>query len=164
MTIIFVLVIVFCFALIGFRIANYYVSRKKFFLSLQFLLSGIEADVAFTQEKLKYIIQRNSSNLSSKELIEICNSIFLKLDNKQKIDSEIFENIKILKKEEKQLLFQIFGNLGRFDVVSQGIEIKTYKQKIEEKSNETNDECKRYAGLFVKLGIIVGLLVCLLII
>ena len=164
MTIFFVIVIVFCFGLIGFRIANYYVSRKKFFNNLEFLLSSIEADVFFTQEKLKIIIQRNSNNLSSKELVEVCNLIFEKLDNKQKIERNLFEDIKILKKEEKEFLFQIFGNLGRFDVVSQGIEIKTYKQNIKQKVDESNEECKKYAGLFVKLGIIVGLLVCLLII
>ena len=164
MTIIFMLIIIFCFTILGYKMASYYINRKKFFSGLQILLSGIEADVTFTQDKLKYVIQRNSNAISSKELNLMCNMIFETLDKKQKIQSDLFEDIKILKKEEKELLLKIFGNLGRFDVVSLGIELKTYQNKVKEKCNESNEECKKYAGLFIKLGIIVGLLVCLLII
>ena len=164
MTIILMLIVIFCFAILGYKMASYYINRKKFFSSLQILLSGIEADVIFTQDKLKYVIQRNSNAISSKELDKVCMAIFETLDKKQKIQSDLFDDIKILKKEEKELLFQIFGNLGRFDVVSLGIELKTYQNKVKEKCEQSNEECKKYAGLFIKLGIIVGLLVCLLIV
>ncbi len=164
MTIILVLIIIFCFGLIGFKLSAFYINRKKFFSSLQILLSNLELDVSFSQDKLKNLIQKNNKNLTSKDLNALCQNIFNLLDKKQMIDYEIFNDIKILKKEEKDLIFSFFNSLGRLDAYSQSKEIKSYQNKINEFYNEANDECKKYASLFIKLGIIFGILVCLLII
>ena len=164
MTIILVIIIIFCFGLIGYKLSTFYINRKKFFSSMQVLMSNLELDVSFSQDKLKNLIKKNSENVSSKELNVLCENVFGLLDKKQKIDYEIFNEIKILKKEEKDIIFSFFSSLGRFDASSQSKEIKMYQNKIDELYDVSNDECKKYASLFIKLGIIFGILVCLLII
>ena len=76
----------------------------------------------------------------------------------------MFENIKILKADEKQLLYKFFSSLGRYDVLAQSKEIKSYQTAIVGMNVKAEEECKKYSSLFIKLGIIIGLLVCLLII
>ena len=164
MTIFLILVIVFCFGLLGFKMASYYINRKKFFYSFDILLNSTKADMTFTKDKLKYVIKRNSKDLSSKELCDLCENLSKKLDEKQSIEISDFDDLKILKKEEKEFLFQFFNGLGRFDVVSLSAELNGFESKVKQKCEETNDECKKYASLFIKLGIIVGILVCLLIV
>lgn len=164
MTIVLILIIMFCFGLLGYKLAAFYINRKKFFSSLQLLLSSLNSDVVFTQDKLKNILQKNISNISSRELANLCDNIVLTLEKREKIDSSIFDDIKILKKEEKNLLYNFFSTLGRYDVFTQSKEIQTYQVKFDGIFNEANEECKKYAGLFIKLGLIVGILVCLLII
>ena len=164
MAIILVFVIIICFTLLGYKLASYYINRKKFFSSLELLLSTLELEVVFSQEKLKNIIERNIDTISSKELVIVCSNVCENLNNKTKIDDEIFKNTTILREDEKDLLLKFFLSLGRLDATSQGKEIKTYAVKFGEYYNQASDECKKYAGLFIKLGLIVGLLVCLLII
>lgn len=164
MTIVLVVVIVFCFTLLGYKIALYYINRKKFFSSLEMLLSAIELDVVFSQDKLKNVIQRNSNVLVSKDLILVCSKICEDLENKKGIGGEIFNNITILKKDEKEVLLKFFSSLGRFDALSQSKEIKAYSMRFNEFYIQADNECKKYASLFIKLGLIFGLMVCLLII
>lgn len=164
MIIILIIVIVACFSLLGYKLAEYYIKRKKFFSSLELLLSSLELDVSFSQEKLKTVIQRNSDNLLSKELVSICSNVCEDLNNRKCLDNEIFKNISILRKDEKELLLKFFVSLGRFDAMSQSKEIKAYSTKFSEYYNQASIDCKKYASLFIKLGVIVGLLVCLLII
>ena len=164
MTIVLILIIIFCFGLLGYKLSSFYINRKKFFSSLHQLLSSLELDVAFSQDKLKNLINKNIESISSNDLKNICRNYCEFLDRKEKIDKNFFDNVKILKKDEKELLYSIFSSLGRFDAYSQSREIKTYIIKINEYYANANDECKKYAGLFVKLGIIIGILVCLLII
>lgn len=112
MTIILVLIIIFCFGLIGYKLSAFYINRKKFFHSLTFLLSSLESDVVFTQDKLKNIIQKNIDNITSKELSYLCEKIYESLNNKQKIDVSLFNDMSILRKEEKDLLYSFFFQLG----------------------------------------------------
>ncbi len=127
-------------------------------------MSSIEADVTFTHDKLKYVIKRNCEKLNSRELIALCDLIYQRLEDKKNIEVSLLDNISILKKDEKEFIYKYFSNIGRFDVMSLSNEMGTYKNKIKIKCDESREECKKYASLFIKLGIIVGLLVCLLVI
>ena len=164
MEIFFIIIIIFSFSLIGYKLASFYITRKKFFSSLEILISNLEVDVTFSKDKLKTIIERNSNNINSNELTSVCSNICTSLNNKQKLDDSIFNDINILRKNEKELLTNFFSSLGKYDAYSQSKEIKSYQARINEFYIQANEECKKYAGLFIKLGAIIGLLVCLLII
>ncbi len=164
MTIILIVIIIFCFALIGFKFSSYYINRKKFFSSLVLMMSNMEADVVFSRDKLSNILKKNIEICASKDLASLCQNIVSTIENKQTVDSKMFENIKILKADEKQLLYKFFSSLGRYDVLAQSKEIKSYQTAIVGMNVKAEEECKKYSSLFIKLGIIMGLLVCLLII
>lgn len=127
-------------------------------------MKNLELDVSFSQERLKTIIEKNSVNIASVELASVCANVCSIIENKKTIDDEILSNITILKKEEKQLLTKFFSSLGRYDSSNQTKEIDLYLAKVNECYNTANEECKKYASLFIKLGAIIGVLVCLIII
>lgn len=164
MTIILIVIIIVCFALIGFKLSSYYVNRKKFFGSLVLMLSNLEADVVFSRDKLANILKKNVEVCASRELCDLCQNIIFAIENKQAITEKMFDDVKILKNDERQLLYKFFSSLGRYDVIAQSKEIKTYQISINSYSTQAQEDCKKYSGLFIKLGIIVGILVCLLII
>lgn len=164
MTIILVLTIIFCFALLGYKLASYYINRRKFFYSLQLLLTNLELDVAFSQDKLKNLISKNIDSISSKELSALCSDFYNALNERNKLSFDDVNRVKILKKDEKDMVFNIFSSLGKYDAYSQSKEINNYKNKVNEFYSIADEECKKYASLFIKLGVIIGVLVCLLII
>lgn len=108
MTILLIFVIVFCFGLIGYKLALFYINRKKFFLSLQIFLNSLELDVSFSKDKLKNLITKNKKNLTSKELNLICDKYLLILDERKVVSADIFEGISILKKDEKDIILSFF--------------------------------------------------------
>ena len=83
MTIFLVLIIIFCFALLGYKLSVFYINRKKFFSEMQLLMSSIELDVRFSQDKLQNIIKSNCSNINSKELCCFCEMYYDALLKKQ---------------------------------------------------------------------------------
>lgn len=103
-------------------------------------------------------------NVSSKELSALCNDFYNALVERNKISFDDISKVKILKKDEKDMVYKIFSSLGRYDAYSQSKEISNYKNKVNEFYLVADEECKKYASLFIKLGVIIGVLVCLLII
>ncbi len=164
MMIILIVIIIVCFSLIGYKFSSYYINRKKFFSALVLLLSNLETDVVFSRDKLSNILKKNIEICASKDLCALCQNIILTLESKQMITEKIFYDVKILKPDEQKLLYKFFSSLGRYDVAAQSKEIKTYQATIDGYNIQAKEECKKYSGLFIKLGIIVGILVCLLII
>ena len=93
MTIILIVIIIFCFALIGFKFSSYYINRKKFFSSLVLMMSNMEADVVFSRDKLSNILKKNIEICASKVLASLCQNIVSTMENKLTEDSKMFENI-----------------------------------------------------------------------
>lgn len=164
MKIILILVIIACFGAIGFGISRYYIQRKKFFSQLDIFMSSLELDISFSQTRLIELIDKQCKTLSSAELILLCENYKQFLQSKEKPNQELFKELSILKPNEKELLLSFFTNLGRFDATNQSKEINKFGIKFKEIYEEAKIDYSKYSTLFIKLGIIVGLLLCLIII
>ncbi|MBQ3494144.1 MAG: hypothetical protein IJA69_01875 [Clostridia bacterium] len=164
MKILLILIIIICFVFLGVGLSKYYTERKKFFLEFGLFVSNINSNINFGREKIINIIEKYEIKNKSLELQKLCDNYVNALRNKNLIDGRIFDGITILKNDEKQLLQNFFGMLGKFDIYSQSKEIASYSARFEEIYSEVNKDCKKYASLIIKLSLVLGLLVCLLII
>ena len=69
-----------------------------------------------------------------------------------------------LKEEEKRVICDYFSMLGKGDSQSQKGYFSGEKERLKKFQNETEEICKKYSDLYVKLGFLCGLLILILII
>ncbi len=155
---IFLVLLVCMTSFIGYIFSKKYKIRANFFESLLYLCQKFDIEINFSRERLKNIFlnldEKNKINLKGidKNFISYINGeTTLEKDN-------LFKGINFLKDDEKDLIFTFFKSLGRSDVDSQSKEIKNFQARFDGISNQVNSENKKYGKLFLKLGIIAGLL------
>ena len=70
----------------------------------------------------------------------------------------------VLSTEEKQLVFMFFDGLGKYDLFNQIKEIENYNSKFKALIETAEVENKKFGGLYIKLGLMLGILIGILII
>ena len=71
---------------------------------------------------------------------------------------------KLLKKEEKTVVFDYFFALGKGNAISQSAYFNGMKATLKTLTEGAEKENKRYGDLFIKLGFLCGLLILILIV
>ena len=66
--------------------------------------------------------------------------------------------------EEKSVVRNYFGQIGKGDGETQGKFLEYYTQKIDELCDRSEKERERYSKLYIKLGFLIGLILLILII
>ena len=147
---------------IGYVFSLKYRKRAFFFKTLVMLCQKFDVEINFSRERVKNLLlsfdEKTKKNLQGldKNYIDF-------LDNRCQLDdSSLFKNINFLKQEEKDVILLFFKSLGRSDLDSQSKELKNFEKRFDELASSAGGENKKYGGLSIKLGIIVGLLVFVL--
>ena len=115
-----IIVLIGCCTYIGYGFSKYYSNRKTFYLDLILLMDKLKLDIAFSKEKISNII--SSYEPMSKNLKTLCQNFVNMLQQNQFNQDSLFENINILKNEEKNTIALFFKTLGRFDLENQAIQ------------------------------------------
>ena len=63
-----------------------------------------------------------------------------------------------------QTIFMFFSSLGRYDAENQIKEIEEFKLKFNEMRSQAQGENKKYGGLYIKLGLMFGIMLAILLI
>lgn len=146
---------------IGFGLSRYYFSRFKFFAELISFLEKADLDINFSKSKLLEIIA--NFKCSNKDLKSILDEYKICLETGKSFEqADLFKNIKILKDDEKKIVYSFFAELGKLDVYNQTKSLENYKGKFSATLGSCEEEKKKYGSLYIKLGIIFGVLVALL--
>ncbi|MBQ8845380.1 MAG: stage III sporulation protein AB [Clostridia bacterium] len=158
------IILFFLCILIGYYFSQRYVNRLKFFKSLILLCQNLDIEINYSRERLKKLIN-NYDEKTKKNLLGIDQEFLKYLDNPKELKKEeLFKNAGILKKEEQDLIFLFFKNLGRSDVENQTKELKNFIAKFEEIKIKAENENKKYGSLSLKLGLIIGLFILVILI
>lgn len=146
---------------VGFGVARYYTNRSKFFKSLELLFDKLKSEISFSQNKLIEIVSSYSCpSADANKLIQ--NFVDCLSFDKPITQNNLFCGVKILNEEEKAFLEIFFKTLGKFDAFNQTSQLENQKLELFNFYKKADEEAKKYAPLFSKLGVIVGLVVALL--
>lgn len=158
------IILIFLFGVVGYGIASNYIVRKKFFFEFNNFLDSIKSDIEFSSKKIFEILDEQLLSKRDRNFIQLLQNYSRGLKAQLQIKKdELFENITILTEQEKESIYIFLKRLGRGDVFSQTEYIVQIKNKCDEYYKSANEECKKYGGLYTKLGIILGALVALVI-
>ena len=158
------IILFFLCLIIGYYFSKKYTNRLKFFKSIILLCQNLDIEINYSRERLKKLIS-DYDEKTKKNLLGIDEEFLKYLDNPKELKKEeLFKNASILKKEEQDLIFLFFKNLGRSDVENQTNELKNFIAKFEEIKIKAENENKKYGSLSLKLGLITGLFILVILI
>lgn len=145
---------------VGYGLSSYYKNRRIFFEEFISLIESVNLDINFSREKIADILK--SQKLNSKALEKIIKNFVVLLDNRQLDKEKLFEGVKLLKDDEKCLIFSFFKSLGKFDVELQTLQLSQFKEKFSNSLQVCSSEEKKYSPMLLKLAIMVGALLGLI--
>ncbi len=142
---------------IGVFYSSKFQKRKKFFDSLICFADKLSLEINFSRERLRVLIEGFDES-HKKNLFNVCEKYLDFLDKKSELTKELLlADVKILKNDEKDLVFMFFKALGRRDVENQTKELQSFVSRFAEVKTKCDAEQKKYGTLSIKLGVVVGL-------
>ncbi len=147
---------------VGYGFSKQYNLRAEFFEALDLFLKKMNLEINFSREKLKPIVSEYKTNC--KELDGILKNFLNALEIRDLGLKELFEKTKLLKDDEKEMLFSFFKSLGHFDLSGQTDHINNFLKNFNFYLESSKEEKTKYGTLFTKLGIIVGVMISLILI
>lgn len=145
-------------AFLGYRQSQRYKNREKLLSELVRLCDCMINDITYFQPILAQMIK---SRLDTFPMLACFLDRFVSLiENKSTVDrSTLLSNIPKgqLNEEEYMLLIHLLDILGKSDSSTQRSGILSLKEGLLLKQKTAIEECKKYGGLFFKLGVLGGL-------
>ncbi len=155
--------VVFLCGTIGINIKNTIYKKYQFYAEINAFFHFISIKIAFFNELYADCILNfiNSNNLKNKkfftELLGLINDNNLTKDNFKKIINNSVTT------QEKEDLFNMFSAIGTTDIQNQNTIISANIKQLELKLNQLSQLKKTKGDVFGKLGICIGLVICILI-
>ncbi len=150
------ILIVACSSYIGWGVQKYYKNRITFYENLDNLLHFAMNNICFYKDDINTILTNyiKTSN-DSKHLKSIIMSV---VNDKSNFDTVV------IKKEEKQLLLNIFNYLGKSDSENQIAGLTNFSKQVQFVLNKCREEYNNLGKISTKLGVLFGiaLAICLL--
>ena len=146
---------------IGWGFSSYYTNRSKFFKSIELLFDKLKTEIRFSQGKLIEILNDFQSHSQDAQTL-IKNFIDCLNFDKDICPENLFENIKILNEDEKNVLAIFFKTLGKFDAFNQTNQLANQQVQLAQFFTKAEEDAKKYGTLYIKLGIIAGLVIVLI--
>lgn len=157
--------IITCSTYIGYGFSSYYRKRLRLFKDCHNFANKLIVDINFSKNNLKEIISSSLGNYGS-EFKQILNRFLDYLNSHATIlkSEDIFVKNNFLSVEEIQVIFTFLKGLGRYDAENQIKELEDFKLKFDELKQQANNENKKYGALYVKLGLMFGIMLAILLI
>lgn len=144
--------------IIGFLFSIKYKKRCNFFKSLILLSQKLDIGINFSRERLQNLFTSLDESIK-KDLNNLTDNYIAYLQENSELTCEkLFKGINFIKDNEKDIILMFFKMLGRSDVESQSKEIKNFEFRFNELATKAIEENKKYGGLSLKMGLIIGLM------
>lgn len=142
---------------LGYKFSERYRLRKKFYSGFYAFNKKMIDEISFARNSLPKIIDDFHSEETFHNILQ---EYKLSLQNGDKLNCE---KVWFLSEEEKKETEEFFSLLGKSDAFTQMNFLKTYEGKLKDLSAATAAEEKKFVSMYVKLGVLAGILALILI-
>lgn len=143
-------------SLLGFQVSKVYSNKENFYLELNNFVTFLIGEISF----LKTDLVKISENYKCKNLI--FNNFLENLKNILLFENE-FKNIDILNDNENIILKNFVENLGKNDSTTECEKLKSFLESFKLKLDETREQNNKYGAMIKKLGVLGGILLCIIV-
>ena len=147
----------------GYLFAGKYRQRKLFFTQFKEFNQRFLNEIAYYRRPIKEFF---SSYPYKGGFGEVLTAFYGGLrDNASSVRvKELIDSFLFLKKEDCTLIEDYFYMLGKGDSSSQNAYFSSQKDKLAQMQSESEEICKKYGDLYIKIGFLIGLFVLILIV
>ena len=145
---------------VGYFLASKYRQRKVFFTQFYEFNERFLREISYSKRPIREFIVSNAYKGDFSELLKNYLSVLGKEDELL----NIFSEISYINQEEIKTAIDYFRSLGKGDSESQKNYFSNAKELIGEYKKKSETEYKKYADLYVKLGVLIGLAIIIIII
>lgn len=148
--------IIACSSYIGWGIQSYYKNRIVFYDNVDNFLHYLISNINFYKDSINKILSNFLSTTNESKYLK--NIIVAFLNGKRDFDSIV------VKKEERQLLANIFNHLGKSDSENQIDGLKNFSTQVQFLIKKSREDYEKVGKIATKLGFLFGLAlaICLL--
>lgn len=149
-------------AFCGYLLAKKYRQRKAFFMQFKDFNLRFLNEISYYRRPLAAFASETAYQGEFQEMI----SQFFQTIPERSAGERMFldeTQFAFLSQEERSFSENYFQMLGRGDSFSQKNYFSSVKEVLQKKQTETENECKKYGDLYVKIGFLCGLLILILI-
>ncbi len=132
-----------------------YRQRRDFYYQLSLFNERLYNEVSYTRAPLPAFIEKYGFSGDFKKLLE---------QKKQCGFGGGEHAIPYLRKEEQNYLADYFKMIGKSDAASQKSYLAARRQEVEERRRSSEEAYKKHFSLYMKLGVLAGLILVILII
>lgn len=145
---------------VGYAFASKYRKRKQFFTQFNEFNQKFLQELAYCKRPLKEFLELYVYKSDFLALLEE----YRKKIGEDNFFNEYFSLNTFLTLEEEKFIIEYFKQLGKGDTDSQKSLFSNRAKELELMKNNAEKEHKKYAELYVKLGVLVGLAIIIIII
>ena len=146
-----VVLIFFC-TIIGYFLAGKYIDRKKFYNDFLNFNQVLKREILFNKKTLVEII--NAQNNSSEFYAILCDNV---------INKHFFIALNYLNLDDKKFFLSYTKNLGTSDIDTQIDFINITNEVLVDKFNQSIKQEKKYKTLYIKMGVLIGLMLMVIV-
>ena len=146
----------------GYVLAGKYRQKQLFFRQFYTFNERFLNEISYYRRPLHEFVKRYTYKDEFKELLRV---IFYSLEQKKIFFKDILDKQEFffLNHEEKAVIADYFLMLGKGDSSSQKNYFSSMREVLGKLQRESENSCKKYADLYVKIGFLLGLLILILI-
>lgn len=139
----------------SFLLTRKYKQRRDFFYNLDLFNERLVNEVSYTKIPLPSFVEKYEFTGDFKRMLE----------EKRSTDfqAETYE-FAYLTDDEKKFLGDYFRMIGSSDAASQKTYLTALRKEIENRRSESENVYKKYFSLYIKLGVLAGLILVILIV
>ena len=127
------------------------------FCIIQYKHEKIKAEIAFLQNPLSEILAADFETDGKKDYFATLAGDYFK-------NGKITQKLKFLSAEESAFIEKYLQNLGTTDKDSQINLLKSMETEIRKYSETSDEKCRKYRPLYIKLGFLAGLVIFILVV
>ena len=145
---------------VGYFFAAKYRQRKLFFAQFYQFNERFLREISYSKRPLRDFIEGHAYKGDFSELLKG----YLQILGREDEYYKLFSDLTLLHSEETKIAIDYFQSLGKGDSESQKNYFSNAKEVVGELKKKTEKEYKKYADLYIKLGVLVGLAIIIIII
>jgi len=149
---------------IGFGLGQVLRNRHRFFLELNAFFEYLDSNIRFNQKKIKDIIV-NYLAINQRLFIEkFLNEFYIYLDKVSVNNPYEITGYSLLKDAEREDVNQIMNRIGKLNLTSELIQIKSTLSILQKYSMSCESIKNKYSKVYLQIGFISGCMLVLIVI
>ena len=154
-----------CCGTLGINVGNVYKNKHKFYIDLLDFCNDFKNNISFLKTDIISIIEKNCY---SSKLSQLLNDVKNLINDKVIIEKKEFivllDKYNFLNEQDTTLLTSLFCEIGSLGYDEQISKIEYSIESVKNTINDFEQNKLKYVSLSKKMGFVIGLLVCIVLI